>query len=112
MKRLSRKQAKPKREKSTHYVSLTEAVHGFGIHTVIRAWPNIFHTQIVCWRFQHPSRGVVEVLPCQVKVLSKIKTRSKRTSNDKIPELGTDRFVKAGDRAAYNARISQGIKGS
>lgn len=96
MKRLSRRPKKLEKQKPTHLIALMEPAHGLGLHTIVQAWEYKVHDIRVSWRFNHQIRGVVDLLPYQIKVLKKITI--KRTSNVKL--------AKASDRALPIPRSS------
>lgn len=102
MKQISRRKApKPEKQKPTHLIAMMEPVHGLTLHAIVNAWEHKVHGHTVCWRFVHPSKGIVDVLPCQIKILRKITITKKKKTNDIS--------IKAGDRALALSRSSRGI---
>ncbi len=80
MKQISRPKAKrPAKQSPTHIVALTEMVHDLEMFTIVYAWEHKVHNHVVCWQFRHTKKGIVNILPSQIKILKKIRT--KRTSN-------------------------------
>lgn len=102
MKKLVRRKApKPEKQKPTHLIAMMEPVHGLTLHAIVQGWEHKVHGHVVCWRFNHASKGVVDVLPAQIKVLRKI-TITKKTKNAKK--------IEAADHAVALSRASRGLE--